>query len=148
MVEIKVDRSIGRIILKTDDSTVKYLLESTTKENKYIPWKRAWGTVTTVNKIYDNTRVKPDSKGIWTFILGLGWAAYLINVFRASISQEDYEGVLRDAIYSETYRTIPFTELRDYQNEDVLHLLKYRTGLLSCYTSYGKLKNIHYEKSN
>ena len=33
---------------------------------------------------------------------------------------------------------IPFQGLRDYQNQDTLHLLKYKFGLFSCYTGYGK----------
>ena len=42
------------------------------------------------------------------------------------------------AVYQSTYRTQEFQELRDYQNQDILHCLKYKFGLFSCYTGYGK----------
>lgn len=137
MVHLYVDKNIGKIVLETDDSSARYLLEVTKKETKYIPWKKQYGTLTTTTRIYDDTRVKPDAYGIWRFHIGLGFAAYLINVFKNYISQADYNDVL-SAIISETYRDVPFPNLRDYQNEDVLHLLKYKIGLFSCYTSYGK----------
>ena len=69
----------------------------------------------------------------------MGWAGYLINVFSSYITKENYDNILKDAIYTEEApRDIPFPELRDYQNEDILHILKYRRGLVSVYTSYGK----------
>jgi hypothetical protein len=54
------------------------------------------------------------------------------------MSQQDYEKLLIDAIYSDEIRTVPFDQLRPYQNEDCLHLLKYKVGLFCCYVGYGK----------
>ena len=141
MVRLYVDRSIGKIVLETDDSSARYLLEVTKKETKYIPWKKQYGTLTQTTRIYDDSRVKPDAYGIWRFHIGLGFAAYLINVFKNYISQDDYNDVL-SAIISDTYREVPFPNLRDYQNEDALHLLRYKVGLFSCYTGYGKSEMI------
>lgn len=139
MIRIWVDKGSRTIRIKTDDSSIKYFLESTIEETKYVPWTKKWGTIKTHVKIYDNRRSnKPDSDGCWNFTLGLGWAGYLVNVFHNYISESDYVNVIKDAVYSDECRTIPFPELRDYQNDDVLHLLKYRVGLFSCYTGYGK----------
>lgn len=141
MVHIYVDRTIGKIVIETDDSSVSYLLESTKRESGYIPWKKQWGTITTTTRLYDGRKPKADSRGVYTFKLGLGFAAYILNVFRPHISVSDYNDVL-SAIMSESYREAPFPNLRDYQNEDVLHLLKYKVGLMSVYTSYGKTELI------
>ena len=84
--------------------------------------------------IYDKVN---KSHGMWDFKLGLGWAGYILGMFEKYMDPNDYRELLKDAIYSEEVRTIPFPELRDYQNEDVLHLLKYRVGLFSCYTGFG-----------
>ncbi len=138
MVHIYVDRTIGKIVIETDDSSVSYLLESTKRESGYIPWKKQWGTITTTTRLYDGRKPKADSRGVYTFKLGLGFAAYILNVFRPHISVSDYNDVL-SAIMSESYREAPFPNLRDYQNEDILHLLKYKVGLMSVYTSYGNV---------
>ena len=142
MVHLYVDKSIGKIKLVTDDPTARFLLEVVTKNNEYIPWQKKYGVVTKTHKIYEERRNPMPKGGIYTYTMGLGWAAYLINTFKPHITQDDYYAILRDAIYSDNYRTIPFPELRDYQNEDVLHLLKYRIGLFSCFTGYGKTQVI------
>ena len=139
VLSLRVDKNLGKIVIRTDDPSVRYLLEVTTSETKFIPWKKSWGVIKTTTKVYDNKRVKPDSSGFWNFECGLGWAAYLINALKPYISQDDFEDICKNAIYSDSFRTFPFPELRDYQNEDALHLLKYRIGLMSCYTSYGRL---------
>lgn len=141
MVHIYVDRTIGKIVIETDDSSVSYLLESTKRESGYIPWKKQWGTITTTTRLYDGRKPKADSRGVYTFKLGLGFAAYILNVFRPHISVSDYNDVL-SAIMSESYREAPFPNLRDYQNEDILHLLKYKVGLMSVFTGYGKTQLI------
>ncbi len=139
MLNLYVDKSDNKIKIITDDSSIKYLLEISEKKTEFIPWQKKWGTTTKVTKIYDNKRIKADSNGIWRFSLGLGWAAYLCNVLQTYISQETYEKFIQDAILADTVRDIPFQELRDYQNEDVLHVLKYKIGLFNVYTGYGKL---------
>ena len=141
MVHVYVDKSIGKIVIETDDSSAGYLLESVKRETGYIPWKKQWGTTTTVTRLYDGRKPKADAKGIYTFRLGLGFAAYVLNVFKSYISVDDYNNVM-GSILSDTYRDVPFPNLRDYQNEDALHLLKYKVGLFSCFTSYGKTELI------
>lgn len=138
MLRIWVDKNIRKIKIQTDDSSIRYLLETTTRETKYLPWVKQWGSVKKTTKLYENRSVKADHNGIYTFVVGLGWAAYLINVLRNYMSQQDYNGLLVDAIYSDEVRTVPFDRLRDYQNSDCLHLLKYRIGLFCCYVGYGK----------
>lgn len=140
MIHAYVDRSIGKIIIETDDSSVHYLLESTKRETQYIPWKKQWGTLVTTTRIYDG-RLKQGADGIWRFKVGLGFAAYILNVFKNYISMDEYNDIL-GAIMSDSYREVPFPNLRDYQNEDALHLLKYKIGLFSCFTSYGKENKI------
>ena len=54
----------------------------------------------------------------------------------------DDKNAIEARIYSDSYRTIPFPGLRDIQNEDILHILKYRLGLYSVYTGYGKTQVI------
>lgn len=148
-LDIFVDKGTNKIIIITDDPSIRYLLESTREETKYLPWKRAWGTQKITTRLYD--RKKKLKNGQQAFELGLGWAGYLINVLKPYMSSEQYNNLLTDAIYSEAPRTIPFQELRDNQNEDVLHLLKYRRGLFSVYTGFGKtsiiatLANYFYE---
>jgi len=134
ILRIWVDKSINKIRILTDDPSVKFLLEKTQEETRYIPWERRWGTLKTTFKIYD--KVKKE-QGTWNFILGLGWAGYIIGMFNKYMNPDDYRNLLNDAIYSDEVRTFPFPNLRDYQNNDVLHMLKYHVGLFSCYTSYG-----------
>ena len=45
MLNIYVDKNIGKIVLKTDDSSARYLLEKTEKETKFIPRLRKYGTI-------------------------------------------------------------------------------------------------------
>lgn len=139
IVSIKVDKSLGKIVITTDDLSIKYFLEARKTEKTFIPWKRSWGVTTTTTKIYDGKRTK---NGVVTYYIGLGWAGYLIRVLGNNMTKEDYDDLLKDAIYADILRDIPFSELRDYQNEDVLHLLKYKRGLLNVYTSYGKTQSI------
>lgn len=140
MINIFVDKSSNKINIVTDDLSVKYYLEITRKERKFIPWKKSWGELTTVTKIYDKKSTK---NGVTTFILGLGWTGYLINVFSPYITKQEYDNLLKDAIFSpDSPRDIPFPELRDYQNEDVLHVLKFRRGLMTVQTGYGKSQSI------
>ena len=136
-LDIFVDKGTNKIIIKTDDPSIRYLLETIREETKYLPWLRKWGTTKTTTKIYDRKKKLPN--GQEAFEVGLGFAGYLLSCFKPYMDPEQYNNLLTDAIYSETPRTIPFRELRPYQNEDILHILKYRRGLLSCYTSYGEL---------
>ena len=70
--------------------------------------------------------------------MGPGWAGFILAALRDSLSVSDYEGIINYVIKADTYRTAPFKELRDYQNDDVLFLLKHRRGLMQVQTGYGK----------
>ena len=124
------------IILETDNPGVKYMLEYETTEHKYSPWLKKWVDQKVRGKIY-NRKLTDKKTGHIFFEIGIGFAAYLLKVFGGDIPKEDYNDVC-SAVYQGTYRTHPFQELRDYQNQDVLHCLKYKFGLFSCYTGYGK----------
>lgn len=136
MVTIWIDKIANRIKLQTDDPSVKFLLEASSWKVQYLPWKKKMGSVLVTDKIYDEKRVLPNAMGIYTFTLGIGWAAYIANTFKAHISQEDFDSLVR-LVVADSYRTTPFPELRDYQNDDVLHMLHYKIGLYNVYTSYG-----------
>ena len=136
MINLWIDKKENNIKIQTDDGSVRYFLEVTKKVNEYIPWKKSWGTVTKIIKIYDK---KQTHQGVVTYSLGLGWAGYISNTFSPYITMDEYNELV-SSIVSTNYRTQPFPELRDYQNEDVLHMLKYKIGLCGVYTSYGNKK--------
>ena len=137
MISVSIDRQINRIVIITDDPSVKCLLEFSRKVTKYQPWTKSWRTFEQIDKLYDNPRGGVPKRGLYTFHLGFGWAAYIVNVFKSILSKPDYESILR-IIYADSFRTIPFQGLRDYQNQDVLHILKYKRAILQCTTGYGK----------
>jgi hypothetical protein len=141
MVNLEIDKDNREIVLTSDDPSVVLLLEKEEKITEFIPWKKRWGTVIKKTKLYEDRKPKI-TNGIITLRVKFGFAAYLINVFKNFISQECFEDIINNTIYSPNYRNLPFQELRDYQNEDVLHVLKYRLGLFSVYTSYGKTQVI------
>lgn len=124
------------IILETDNLGVRYMLEYETTKNSYNPWMKKWIDQKIKGKIYNRKKTDPKT-GHTFFEIGVGYAAYLLKVFGGDIPKEDYNDVI-SAVYQSTYRTHPFPELRDYQNQDILHCLKYKFGLFSCYTGYGK----------
>ena len=132
MISVWVDKN--KIIIQTDDPSIKHFLEVCKKTWEYIPYQKKYGYATKIIKIYDKKTTK---NGLITFTLGLGWAGYVANTLSAYISGDDYNCLLR-SIISDEYRTDPFPELRDYQNEDILHMLKFKVGLCGVYTSYGK----------
>lgn len=140
MIEIYVDKTINKIKIVTDDPSVKCMLEFVRKEYKYVPWVKQWRNIETVTKLYDDRRVVPVG-GVWKFTLGLGWASYIANVFKSFISQESYLELIK-SIMSDSYPIIPFPGLRDYQNSDVLHILKYKRALMQVNTGYGKTQVI------
>lgn len=136
MISVKVDRTINKIVINTADPTIRWLLEFKRKVTEYEPWKKSWVTREVIEKLYINRR--GSKNGIYTFILGLGWVSYLLGVLKNIISVEDYDGLVA-SILSDSYREAPFPGLRDYQNQDVLHILKYRIGLVTVNTGYGKI---------
>lgn len=136
MIRVNIDKGINKIIITTDDPSVKCLLEFKRTESVYAPWLKRWQNKEVIDKIYDNRRVVPKN-GVYTFVLGLGWAPYIAGVFASSLCQDDWLA-LSGSIYADSYRDFPFPNLRDYQNQDVLHLLKFKIGLCTVNTGYGK----------
>ena len=61
-----------------------------------------------------------------------------MGALKDKLSVDDYNGIASNIIMADTYRTVPFSELRDYQNDDVLFLLRHRRGLMQVQTGYGK----------
>lgn len=133
MFEVTVNREFGRIILRTDDPSVRYMFESIVYEKSYI--KKNWMLLPKNIRIYDNKDIKDDD-GNFIYVFHYGWASYILRAFKKYLSVPDYNGLVR-LLMSDNVRTIPFPGLRDYQNSDVLHLLRYKIGLLSCYTAFG-----------
>lgn len=138
---IKIDIIDRKIVIRTDDPVVKSLLEFKGMRKTYSPWFKRWEEKEVIEKLYDNTRARPGKDGVIKLELGLGWAAYVVNVFKSIITQSEYEEVLK-TIYADYYRDFPFPGLRDYQNQDVLHILKYNRAILQTNTSYGKTQVI------
>lgn len=128
------------IVIETDDLSVKSLLEYRYKDHRYNFMIKKWSDQIISGKIYDK-KFQDKTNGHYYFQVGIGFAGYLVNVLKPYLTIDDYEQ-LENCTRRETYRTIPFNELRDYQNEDVLFLLRYKFGLFSCPTSYGKTQVI------
>ena len=126
------------IIIETSDITVKGLLEYITEERTYAPWleNKKWITSKKKHKIYDGY-MKDKKTGHEFFQVGIGWAPYILITFQCIMLPEDYNTVVK-SIYRDTYRDVPFPELREIQNQDILHILKYRRALASLYTGYGE----------
>lgn len=138
MVTVEYDDSIGKLVVRSDEAVTKAQLEFRRKETKWCPWTKSFREEEVINKIYDNPRRIGPIAGVWRFEIGKGWAAFLAQMFKGKIDSESYKNILR-IILADSYRTLPFSGLRDYQNEDVLHLLKYKIGLASLNTGYGNI---------
>ena len=109
----------NHIYLITDDLSIKSLLEFTHRETRFNPFVKQWRTENVTDKIYLS---KKKQGNYYYFELGLGWAAYVINIFSNHLLIDDKKAI-ESRIYSDAYRTIPFPGLRDIQNEDILHIL-------------------------
>ena len=115
------------IIIETDNAPyVKGFLDYWYESKKYNFFTKKWETRKISGHIFN--RKHTDSKRGYTYFeIGIGWAFYLMNVFKDLILKDDYEELNR-SIMQPSYRTQPFPELRDYQNGDVLYLLKFKFG--------------------
>lgn len=123
------------LVIATDNAPhVKGLLDYVYESKKYNSFIKKWRTEKIRGHIYNR---KITRNGIVYFELGIGWVFYILTVFKDYILKDDYDAVVKE-IMQETYRTHPFSILRDDQNEDVLYLLKYKFGLYSCHTGWGK----------
>lgn len=125
------------IVLETDQKLLlKNMLEFEVQERGFDFRKGRVDFKTVRKKIYNRT-LKNQKTGTQYFEVGIGWAAYILGILGAYLPMEDVEGIKRE-IYSPTHRVLPFPNLRDHQNSDMLHLLKYRYGLCTVTTGYGK----------
>ena len=128
------------IVLETDDISIKGLLEYRYVDRKYNFIIKKWCDQVIKGKIYDKKHTDKKTGHVY-YQVGIGFAGYLINVLKPYLPIDDYDQIV-NSMRRDHYRTIPFQELRDYQNEDVLVLLRYKFGLFSCPTSYGKTQVI------
>ena len=141
MLKITHNLDNNTLVVQTDDPNDHLLLETKFSEYKYRPWTKDWGPTTTTIKIYNPGRHSIKG-GLYRYELGLGWAAYLLGVFKDKLSADNYNYIIDNIIRSDSSPRYPFHELRDYQNDDVLFLLKYRIGLMTVNTGYGKTQTI------
>lgn len=140
MININFNKDKNLLILETDEPSTVCFLEAKQKKYEYIPYQRKWGYTEKTVKIYETKRGRKTNPGVYE--IGPGWAGYLLGVFKGKISSDCYNQILKDVVYSEFYREAPFPELRDYQNSDILFLLKYKRGLMTVNTGYGKTQTI------
>lgn len=125
------------IIIETDEpmnvaSYLSYMYDAI----KFSPFHRKMIYDKVKGHIY-NRKMKDKNTGTTFFEVGIGWSSYLLAAFGNVMLQSDYEEIV-NAMRRPTYRTLPFPELRPHQNEDILHLLRFRRGLFSVFTGYGK----------
>lgn len=137
MFQISLDKDRRRLVILTDDGSVKYFLETRQKEWTYNPFKKQWGWMDKITKIYE-PGVHSLPGGIFRYEVGLGWCCFILNTLENRISNENRESILKEVVAADFYRNTPFPNLRDYQNEDVLFLLRYKMGLVTVNTGYGK----------
>lgn len=130
-----------KLEITTDDPSVECYLKGELEEPGYNIWTKKFGTIKKTVTIFDKRGGRRVSGGLFKYTLGLGWAGYVMNVFSKLISIEDYNGI-KASLMSDNYRDAPFPNLRDYQNDDMLFLLKYKIGLCQTNTSYGKTETI------
>lgn len=130
----------NKIIIETDDLSVKPLLEYKRTIDYYNPRFKRWETKDVIEKLYENTR-SYKKNGRFIFCLGQGWIPLILTLFKNIIDQETYNNLM-SLVFAPNSRTIKFPLLRDYQNEDILFMLKYRRGLLQVTTGFGKTQCI------
>lgn len=126
----------NKVVVNTNDPRILPFLTVQREEKGYSPFLHRLSMVKKTYKIYEK-RPKT-TNGITTYEFGLGWVSYLARLLKNLIPIDEYNDLI-SSLYSTNVRTEPFPELRDYQNEDVLFMLKYKRAVCSVYTSYGKL---------
>lgn len=133
---ISIDIVGTDLILLTDNPTLPEIFkyDSGSMVFDFKTKQMVWGSKK--SSIYESSRVSKKS-GLTKIKFKIGWGLLILNMFKSYLSPDDKQKIL-DTIYSKNIRVAPFPNLRDYQNDDVLHLLKYKYGLFSCYTGYGK----------
>jgi hypothetical protein len=129
----------NKVVVNTNDPRILPFLTVQREEKGYSPFLHRLSMVKKTYKIYEK-RPKT-TNGITTYEFGLGWVSYLARLLKNLIPIDEYNNLI-SSLYSTNVRTEPFPELRDYQNEDVLFMLKYKRAVCSVYTSYGKTQVI------
>ncbi len=124
------------IVIETDDPTVKPMLEYAYDDEVFNFFKKRKTISKIRGKIYSRHHTDPKTRHVF-YLVGLGWAAYILNTFSYALPTEDADSIKR-AVFQEVTRVLPFPELYDTQNSDILWLLKYKFGLFTVYTGYGK----------
>lgn len=137
MLNVYIDRTKNLLVLESDEPGLNYFLETSVENYEYIPWQKKWGYTKKLVKIYEPRKGRRKSGQPEKYEIGLGWAGYILGVLGGKMTKDNYEEIMKEAVYSDTYRDSPFYGLRDYQNDDVLFLLKYRRGLMTVNTGYG-----------
>ena len=132
----------NKIILSTNDDRLLPYFTVDRMEKGYSPFTKSLGMVKKTYKIF-NKRSKPDINGVASYEFGLGWVSYIARILKGVIPDNEYYDLV-STVYSNNPILTPFPGLRDYQNEDVLFMLKFRRAVCSVYTSYGKLYLPHY----
>lgn len=136
MIDISIKNNL--IVVDTDDPVFGSLFKYKTQQGSYNVYSRKFEYKSVSKNIYESC----NKIGIgWRFKFKLGWGVFIINQYKDKIGVENIKRIT-DTLYNPSYRIFPFPNLRDFQNQDVLHLLKYKYGLFSCYTSYGKTETI------
>lgn len=130
----------NKIILTTNDERIYPYLTVDRVEKGYSPFLKGLTMLKKTYKIFDK-RPKSTKDGFMVYEFGLGWVSYLSRLLKGVLEEGEYNNLI-SSLYSTNSRTVPFQELRDYQNEDILFMLKYRRAVCSVYTSYGKTQVI------
>lgn len=137
MIDIFFDQKDGFVVIETDDPDLYVYFEKRYKSYEYLPFKKQWGYTDKVMKLYNN-RKTVTKNGTFLYRIRRGWVSYLMSVLENKITSTQMEYLRAEVLLSPAYRTTPFDNLRDYQNEDMLYLMKFRVGLCQVQTGYGK----------
>lgn len=136
MIDVVIKNNI--IIVDTDDPVFGSLFKYKSTKGVYNVRTKKFEFKSVSSNIYDSCNKIGSG---WRYRFKLGWGVFIINQYKDKIGVENISRIAK-TLYSESYRTTEFPNLMDFQNQDVLHLLKYKYGLFSCYTSYGKTETI------
>ena len=140
MSDTHISITNNKVILTTNDNQLPQLFTVDRLEKGYSPFTKSLGMVKKTYKIFDK-RPKTLSNGYTVFEFGIGWISYLARILKGVIPDHEYYELI-STVYSNNPILTPFPGLRDYQNEDVLFMSKYKRGVCSVYTSYGKTQVI------
>lgn len=136
MIDIDIHDNI--ITVDTDDPSFGGLFKYKSEEGSFNVFKGRFEYHSVSRNVYDSCR----KIGIgWRYKFKIGWSMLIYNMYINKLGPDNIKKLI-GTLYSSRYRTKPFPNLKSYQNEDVLHILKYKMGLYQVYTSYGKTETI------